>query len=184
MAVNAGERIFRAGEPAESMALVIAGQMYVSVRNSEGHESALTHLDPGEFIGEMALLEGGPRSASLEAIEPGELLILGRQGFFELLAGSPDSLAAMLHYLRGSVDVAAFESELATQRLRLEMEAERYRSLAQMVAGVAHEVNTPLGIINTASTIIQREFASGTMAQMARSPAGNAACRPCSKPRN
>ena len=43
------------------------------------------------------------------------------------------------------------------------MERERHRSLAQMVVGVAHEVNTPLGIINTAASIIKRELTSETV---------------------
>jgi signal transduction histidine kinase len=54
--------------------------------------------------------------------------------------------------------------ELATQALRTEMELERHRALSQMVAGVAHEINTPLGIANTAANIIRQELNAPGMA--------------------
>ena len=175
VAVEAGQVVFRQGEAADYMGVVLSGLMHIYGLDETGRSVTLAHLGQGEFIGEMALLEGGTRWASVEGAEPGELLTLDRHGFLELLAVSPQSLAALLRYLRVSVDVAVFESELAAQKLRLEMEAERYRSLAQMVAGVAHEVNTPLGIINTASTIIQRELADGAFGAMAETRSGKAA---------
>jgi signal transduction histidine kinase len=49
---------------------------------------------------------------------------------------------------------------LKRQALQSEMDIDRHRSLAQMVAGVAHELNTPLGIINTASSLIKSELGS------------------------
>lgn len=49
-----------------------------------------------------------------------------------------------------------FDEELNKRMLKAEMEAERHRSLAQMVAGVAHEVNTPMGIVNTAVDMIEK----------------------------
>jgi signal transduction histidine kinase len=49
-----------------------------------------------------------------------------------------------------------FREELARQTLEAKMEIERLRTLSQMVAGVAHELNTPLGIINTATNMIER----------------------------
>jgi signal transduction histidine kinase len=175
VSVEAGQLVFRAGEPADCMAVVLSGQMRISVPDERGVASTLAHLGPGEFVVEMAMLEGGRRWAALEATEAGELLTLDRRGFLELLGASQESLAALLRYLRGGVDLAVFESELATQKLRLEMEAERYRSLAQIVAGVAHEVNTPLGIINTASTIIQRELGESTFADLRATRTGKAA---------
>jgi CheY-like chemotaxis protein len=46
------------------------------------------------------------------------------------------------------------EKNYLSERLKTEATLERHRSLAQMVAGVAHEINTPLGVINTAATIL------------------------------
>jgi signal transduction histidine kinase len=53
-----------------------------------------------------------------------------------------------------------FENELSRRTLAALMEAEKQRALTQMVAGVAHEINTPLSVINTAVNIMARELAS------------------------
>jgi len=50
----------------------------------------------------------------------------------------------------------AKSAELEKQKLRSDMEVDRHRSIAQMVAGVAHEINTPLGILNTAASLIKQ----------------------------
>jgi signal transduction histidine kinase len=52
-----------------------------------------------------------------------------------------------------------FKQVLSKRTLASQMEAEKQRALTQMVAGVAHEINTPLGIINTAVSIMARELA-------------------------
>lgn len=65
-------------------------------------------------------------------------------------------------------------ASLSGKRLRdLELEMARHRSVAQMVAGVAHEINTSLGIINTAANIIKQRLTSETVAALAKElPAG------------
>jgi signal transduction histidine kinase len=58
------------------------------------------------------------------------------------------------------------------QLVRDEAESARHRSVAQMVAGVAHEINTPLGIINTASGLVTQALASPAIAPLAETPDG------------
>jgi signal transduction histidine kinase len=166
VAVDAGRILFREGDKADCACVVLSGRVHVYVSNESGQPSTVAHLDKGDFVWEMALFDGGARSATVESMEPGQVLTLDLPGFLELLAVSPSTLSGLLQCMRGNVDITNFEAELARERLRLEMETERYRSLALMVAGVAHEVNTPLGIINTASTVIRRELTSGAFAEV------------------
>ena len=58
------------------------------------------------------------------------------------------------------------------QLIRSESENARHRSVAQMVAGVAHEINTPLGIINTAASLLNRWLTEPAMAALAQTPDG------------
>lgn len=56
--------------------------------------------------------------------------------------------------------------------VRVESEVARHRSVAQMVAGVAHEINTPLGIVNTAASLVSRALLSPTLMAMGETPDG------------
>jgi signal transduction histidine kinase len=161
LSVAAEQTLFREGDQADCMYVILCGQVRIFLQDEDGHESALAMLQTGDFFGEMALLDGGARSASADSVIPCRFFILDRQGFLDLLAASPTCLARLLTALTGNIRKTTdryFQAELAKQTLRVEMERERHRSLSQMVAGVAHEVNTPLGIINTAASIIKREL--------------------------
>ena len=54
--------------------------------------------------------------------------------------------------------VRLLREELEQRAVKAEMETEKYRALAVMVAGVAHEINTPIGIVNTAASIVRQRL--------------------------
>jgi CRP-like cAMP-binding protein len=126
----------------------------------------LRTLGPGEVVGELALLEGGRRSASVEAVVESTVFAFDGASFRDLLRNSPQFVSTVLgnlaQYVRTNTE-RLVRNELEQRAIRAEMEVERLRSLTQMVAGVAHELNTPLGIIQTASSIIRQRLASGEL---------------------
>jgi CRP/FNR family cyclic AMP-dependent transcriptional regulator len=71
----------RAGEDAESLIVLLTGRAKVTNFDEEGREIILAWLGPGEFFGEMGLIDGSPRSASVVAVEPCELLTIGKTEF-------------------------------------------------------------------------------------------------------
>ena len=75
------ERVVRAGEDAESLIVLLTGRAKVTNFDEEGREIILAWLGPGEFFGEMGLIDGSPRSASVVAVEPCELLTIGKTEF-------------------------------------------------------------------------------------------------------
>src|SRR5438046_8482260 len=75
------EVIFHQGDPGDTLHLVRSGRVKVVLPAETGDEALLAILGPGDCFGELALLDGGPRSASVVAMEPVETLVLGRQDF-------------------------------------------------------------------------------------------------------
>ncbi|HMM34688.1 MAG TPA: cyclic nucleotide-binding domain-containing protein, partial [Thermoanaerobaculia bacterium] len=87
--VPAGETVFRRGEPGDAMFVVSAGRLRVTGTTPSGAEVALGEIGPGEWTGEMALLTGQSRSATLTAIEESVLVRLPREGWDELARRYP-----------------------------------------------------------------------------------------------
>jgi len=168
--VPAGGVLFRKGDIGHCMYVILAGKVQIYLDAGEGQVLVLGVLEPGDFFGEMALIDGGPRSAGALTVSPCELFVLERAAFLDLLTVSPEMLGRLFANLTErlrATDERYLQEEIAKQTVRADMERARHRSLAQMVAGVAHEVNTPLGIINTAASIIKRELTSDAVTALA-----------------
>ena len=79
--VGRGEQVVRAGEGADMLLILLAGRAKVTNFDEEGREVILAWLGPGECFGEMGLIDGSPRSASVIAVENCELVVLGKNEF-------------------------------------------------------------------------------------------------------
>jgi CRP/FNR family transcriptional regulator, cyclic AMP receptor protein len=100
-----GEVIFLAGDPGVNLCIIESGRVKLTLTSAElGREVALDHLGPGDIFGELALLDGEPRSADAIAVEPTRLLLLRRDDFRAFLISHPsvaiDLLADMSRRLR------------------------------------------------------------------------------------
>jgi CRP/FNR family transcriptional regulator/CRP/FNR family cyclic AMP-dependent transcriptional regulator len=78
------------GEPPEAIFLVLSGFVKAVGGGQHGREVLFSVMGEGEVIGELAVLDGQPRSATLIALEPTELAIIDREPLLALLKGSPD----------------------------------------------------------------------------------------------
>ena len=87
--LSAREELFHKGDPASQVYVVSTGRLKVYTTSSEGDEILFTILDEGEVIGELPLLTGGRRTASVAALEPSELLVLDRRDFLRYLREQP-----------------------------------------------------------------------------------------------
>jgi signal transduction histidine kinase len=158
----ADQIVFNEGDLSHTMYVVLSGQAKVFRRDEQGHEVVLLALTEGDYFGEFALLDDRPRSAAAVTLTACEFFVLDQQAFMSLLAPANTQMAqsvfaALVSRLR-ETSRKYVQDELAKQALQASMEIERHRSIAQLVAGVAHEVNTPLGIINTAASIVEHRL--------------------------
>lgn len=77
--------IVRAGEETDALYVILSGRVKVLIPDEEGHEVILTVMGAHEFFGEMGLLDEQPRSASVETLEPCEMLRFPKTGFMNCL---------------------------------------------------------------------------------------------------
>lgn len=96
---EAGEVIIREGDEAIGFFVVSSGRVRVVKDLGGDKEQTLATLAPGEFFGETALLDGYPRTASVQAVEKTECLALTRWDFMSELKGSPTMAVEIMRVL-------------------------------------------------------------------------------------
>jgi CRP-like cAMP-binding protein len=159
-----GEVIFHQGDPGDSLHIVAAGAVKILLPSAEGDEAIIATLRPGDFFGELALLDDAPRSATAAALEPSDTLVLPRAVFAELLDDLPglrdallSGLAHELRRLTGHVEELHFldlAGRLAMRLTRLARETQpdahgeirlawpyTQSDLAAMIGGTRQSVN-------------------------------------------
>jgi NTE family protein len=97
--VPGGATLFREGEVADALYVVLAGCLGVTIRDGKGDAVLIARAHAGETIGEMALLDGGLRSATAIALRDSELLRLGKAEFERLAGQHPGSMLSLVALL-------------------------------------------------------------------------------------
>jgi CRP-like cAMP-binding protein len=98
------ETIFHQGDPGDSLYIVESGAVKIVLPDPEGEEGAIiATLGPGDFFGELALLDGEEHSATAMALEPTEALVLRRDAFDRLVDEEPDLRRALFAGLVGEL---------------------------------------------------------------------------------
>ena len=84
-----GELVFSHGDPGDALFAVVTGRIRISTGSAAGREIFLNIMEPGDTFGEIALLDGGPRTATATTIAAAELVSIRRSPLFELLEREP-----------------------------------------------------------------------------------------------
>jgi len=98
-----GETVFHVGDPGDALFIVMSGSIKITLPADSGDEAILATLRPGDFFGELALLDGAPRSATAIAIEATETYVLPRDRFRDLIATEPVMRDALLATMAAEV---------------------------------------------------------------------------------
>jgi len=88
--VQRGALIFAKGDPGSSVMAVLDGSVRISVPTINGHEVVLAQVSRGAVFGELAVIDGQPRSANATAVENCELMVIERRNFLPLIVSYPE----------------------------------------------------------------------------------------------
>ena len=128
-----GQALFHQGGTSDRVVVLLSGRVKVSTIAGDGKEVVLAFRGPGDLLGELSAIDGEPRSATVEAIEPVEALAIAAADFRSFLIANPDIALLLLQTLsrrlrdadRKRVEYGAYDT-VGRVSARLVELAERY----------------------------------------------------------
>jgi CRP-like cAMP-binding protein len=137
-----GETIVHQGDSGASMFVILAGSVSVTLKGKSGHEEELATLEPGSFFGEMSLMTGVKRTASVIALEEVECGELEKQDVADILMQRPELAQEISDLLEKR------QTALATVREKLQNKTEAANksdllSVIQLFFGIAKSTDSP-----------------------------------------
>jgi signal transduction histidine kinase len=145
---DAGQEIFQEGAPGDGVYFVKSGLVEISVGQGERH--VLSRLGPGEFFGEMAVIELRPRSATATAVAATEVYFLPRGEMLSFIQHSPALAFALLQQISHRL------REFNQLHLRELIQAESLAVIGRFAQGIVHDLKNPLSIISLSSELFDR----------------------------
>lgn len=107
----AGRLVFQRGDPGSFMAFIVSGKVQLSLLTPSGKEVLLRQVGPGDVLGEIAVIDGGDRSADARAAAATEAMILTREAFLSVASEMPELYAAIARYLCAALRATNYQME-------------------------------------------------------------------------
>lgn len=131
--VAKGQTLFQAGDPGDSLFIVVSGEIELFIKDTVGQKIVLHAAQPGDMFGELAMLDSGPRTATALALFDSEVLVLDRDDLTLLFQRKPETALHMLASLTGLMRKA--DALLRTRVSRnVNEEVEVHSTLLQRIA--------------------------------------------------
>jgi signal transduction histidine kinase len=159
---KAGDVIFRAGDPGDGFYVVESGRVQISAVVGQNEPRILAAIGPGDFFGEMAVVEDAPRSATATAETETRTFFLGRDKLLQLLERRPHVALKIIR------EFSARMRSLNQKYLDEIIQAERLAVIGRFAGTIVHDFKNPLTIIGLAAEMACSDDTSAPMRQKAQ----------------
>lgn len=159
---EAGQIVFSAGDPGDGFYVVAEGRVAITAVVGQNEPRVLARIGPGDFFGEMAVVDDAPRSATATAEVPTRAFFLGRDQLLGLLEGRPH---LALSLLRAFSDRMRMLNQKYVDEI---LQAERMAVVGRFAGGIVHDFKSPLTIIGLSAEVAAQDDTPPERRQSAR----------------
>lgn len=160
--VGVGEIIFTEGDEGDGLYVVKEGVVRISALVNPRERRVLSRLVAGDFFGEMAIVDKGPRSATASAEPASTVYFIPRPVILEMLENSPHLAISLMREF--SLRLREFNRRYIEEVLQ----AERLTLVGRFARSIVHDFKNPLNVIGIAADIAAMEGATADMRATAR----------------
>lgn len=153
-----GEILFSAGDPGDGFYLIETGRVKIIAPFSGGETQLLATLGPGDTVGEMAVLDDAPRSATAQAETPTEARFLSRSELLQMLEEQPGVALKLIREF--SARMRALNGKF--------VQAERLATIGRFARTIVHDFKNPLTVIGLAAELACSDHTSPPLRQKAQ----------------
>jgi signal transduction histidine kinase len=159
---DTGAVIFQEGDQGDGLYIVCSGVIQISALVGQGQDRrVLTRIQPGEFFGEMAVLDNEPRSATATAELPARVYFIAREDLVRLLDSSPHLAVSLMR------EFSQRMRDFNRHYIQEVLQAERLTLVGRFARSIVHDFKNPLNIIGLAAELLNVEKATPEMRKTA-----------------
>lgn len=159
--IPAGREIFREGDPGDAVYVIRAGSVEISTRLGSEKAQIVSKLGPGDFFGEMAVIEFKPRSATAIAAEPVVVYRIPAGEMLTFIHYTPDIAVNLMR------EISHRLREFNVRHVQEISQAERLSLVGRFARSIIHDLKNPLSIIGLTAEMVGSENASPELRRQA-----------------
>src|SRR5438552_517614 len=156
---QAGRNIFQEGDPGDGLYVIVEGKVQITFLVGQDQRRVLSRLGPGDFFGEMAVLDNHPRSATAAAETDTQVYFIRRDDLQHVLASSPALAVSLVKEF--SLRMREFNQQYTQEVLQ----AERLTLVGRFARSIVHDFKNPLNIIGISAEMAAMENSTPEMRQ-------------------